>query len=61
MEIKLSEIKLSTPIHLNLYKKLGIIIIAIILAIITWYFITSASTVLVITKNKSGKKSCDFN
>ena len=47
----------------ELISNLPIVLIAIILAIITWYIITSISTVLVVeNSNKiiNGKKSCDF-
>jgi hypothetical protein len=65
MEIKLSDInslKQISPTSSNkLMEKVIIIILAIVLATITWYILKSVSTVLVIEKDKTVKKKCDFN
>ena len=65
MEIKLSDInslkQISGTNSNKLMEKVIIIILAIVLATITWYILKSVSTVLVIEKEKTGKKKCDFN
>jgi hypothetical protein len=65
MEIKLSDInslkQISDTNSNKLMEKVIIIILAIVLATITWYILKSVSTVLVIEKEKTGKKKCDFN
>jgi uncharacterized membrane protein YqiK len=60
MKIKLSEInRLSSGSVLK--EQILVVILAIFLGVITWYFVTNSSQTLVIPKSKSGKKSCDFN
>jgi uncharacterized membrane protein YqiK len=65
MEIKLSDIntlkKIQVQSPTKWMEKVVIIILAIVLAILTWYILNSVSTVLVIEKDKTGKKICDFN
>ena len=69
MEVKISELNniIRTTgglTNTNNYNVLPIVLSAIMLAVITWYFLSSISTVLVIPKSNkqlSNKKICDFN
>jgi len=66
MKIKLSDINSLKKIHVSnkWMDKAVIIVLAIVLAIGSWFILKSVSTMLVIKKDKSdksGKKNCDFN
>jgi uncharacterized membrane protein YwzB len=63
MEIKLSDINTLKQINTpkKWIEKVIVVVMAIVLGVITWYILKSMSTVLVIKKDKTGKKICDFN